>query len=84
MQARHSAESHRTRLELQSEVQMLKEQLANQVAERANEKEESRRQIEELLNSRDTIKEELRQEFMSMLGTQRQGAFQEVIILKQI
>ena len=84
MQARHSAESHRTRLELQSDVQMLKEQLANQVAERTNEKEESRRQIEELLNSRDTIKEELRQEFMSMLGTQRQGAFQEVIILKQI
>jgi dynactin complex subunit len=72
--ARAEAAAKEKRIALDSEVEKLKEQLAHEAAEREREKEENRRKMQEdLENTKIAIREELKQEFLSMLVQQKEG-----------
>ena len=73
-QSRASAAAQRKNNELEDEVQMLKEQIANGVAER----EETRREMQEELEKERNAREQLRQEFLSLLAQQREATLQVI------
>ena len=73
-QSRASAAAQRKNNELEDEVQMLKEQIANGVAER----EQTRREMQEELEKERNAREQLRQEFLSLLAQQREATLQVI------
>jgi hypothetical protein len=83
-QARSETTSHMEKEELKATLEKVQEQLQSQVAEREAEKEEHRLQMEELQKAREADKEQLRQEFMSMLEAQRQATSLQVVILRHL
>ena len=80
--ARNEAEANSKENAFREEVARLKAQLANEIEEREREKEEStRRMQEELENAKKALKEEMKQEFLLLLG-QHKETENEVIIIK--
>jgi membrane protein insertase Oxa1/YidC/SpoIIIJ len=67
--------------ELQDEVQDLKERLANEVVKRENDKEESRRLMEQQLEA---TRNEMRKEFLAMLVQQKETTPQQVILFEKV
>ncbi|XP_066359579.1 uncharacterized protein [Miscanthus floridulus] len=71
--ARAQAAAREKSIALEVEVDKLKEQIAQEAAEREREKEENRRMQEELENAKINLREEMKQEFLNMLA-QHKGA----------
>jgi len=66
-------------LAFEVEIVKLKEQCAHEAAEREREKEENRRKMQEdLENANIALKEELKQEFLSMLAQQKEATLNQV------
>ncbi|CAD6212626.1 unnamed protein product [Miscanthus lutarioriparius] len=60
---------------LEAKVDKLKEQIAQEAAERERDKEENRRRMqEELENAKINLREEMKQEFLNMLAHHKEGA----------
>jgi len=73
--ARAQAAAREKSIALEAEVDKLKEQIAQEAAEREREKEENRRRMqEELENAKINLREEMKQEFLNMLAQHKEGA----------
>ena len=73
--ARAQAAAREKSIALEAEVDKLKEQIAQEAAEREREKEENRRRMQEdLENAKITLREEMKQEFLNMLAQHKEGA----------
>ncbi|KAF0892810.1 hypothetical protein E2562_017766, partial [Oryza meyeriana var. granulata] len=72
--ARAQAAAREKSIAFEAEVEKLKEQIAQEAAEREREKEENRRRMqEELENAKINIREEMKQEFLNMLAQHKEG-----------
>jgi Flp pilus assembly protein TadB len=77
--ARAEAAAKEKSLAFEVEIVKLKEQCAHEAAEREREKEENRRKMQEdLENANIALKEELKQEFLSMLAQQKEATLNQV------
>ena len=77
--ARAKAAAKEKSLAFEVEIEKLKEQRAHEAAEREREKEENRRKMQEdLENAKIALKEELKQEFLSMLAQQKEATLNQV------
>jgi len=77
--ARAEAAAKEKSLAFEVEIEKLKEQRAHEAAEREREKEENRRRMQEDLESaKIALKEELKQEFLSMLAQQKKATLNQV------
>ena len=78
--ARAQAAAREKSIALEAEVDKLKEQIAQEAAEREREKEENRRRMqEELENAKINLREEMKQEFLNMLAQHKEGAMVMVL-----
>lgn len=76
--ARAEAAAKEKSLAFEVEIEKLKEQRAHEAAEREREKEENRRRMQEdLENAKIALKEELKQEFLSMLAQQKEATLNQ-------
>jgi hypothetical protein len=78
--ARAQAAAREKSIALEAEVDKLKEQIAQEAAEREREKEENRRRMQEKLeNAKINLREEMKQEFLNMLAQHKEGAMVMVL-----
>ena len=83
--ARAKAAAKEKSLAFEVEIVKLKEQCAHEAAEREREKEENRRKMQEdLENANIALKEELKQEFLSMLAQQKEATLNQVKFLNNV
>ena len=84
-QARKTAAEQEKNINLEGEVQRLREQLANEAAETDRKVEEARHQIqEEEQIKRDEFRQQLREEMASWLAEQREASTQLVINMQRL